>query len=115
MKNFLISMTALLLASAPCSADNTKWRTEKLTRGVVAIPQSSSGSSYLVSWRMLDTDDDYTTFDVIKNGTVVKSDINSPGIPYSMPIPRYSLKGYSGQPAICTATSALSFSLKNSS
>ena len=77
MKNFLIGMTALLLASAPCSADNTKWRTEKLTRGVVAIPQSSSGSSYLVSWRMLDTDDDYTTFDVIKNGTVVKSDINS--------------------------------------
>ena len=28
-----------------------------------------------------------------------------------MPIPRYSLKGYSGQPAICTAKSALSFSL----
>lgn len=77
MKKFLIGMTALLLAYAPGSADNVKWRTEKLTRGVVAIPQSSNGSSYLVSWRMLDTDDDYTTFDVIKDGEVVKSDINN--------------------------------------
>lgn len=77
MKNFLIATAALLLAPAPSSADNLTWRTEKLTRGVVAIPQSSTGNSYLVSWRMLETDDDYTTFDVIKNGTVVKSDINS--------------------------------------
>ena len=48
----------------------------KLNRHVVAVPQSASGSNYLVSWRMLDTDDDYTTFDVIKNGSVVASDIN---------------------------------------
>lgn len=49
----------------------------KLNRHVLAVPQSASGSNYLVSWRMLDTDDDYTTFDVIKNGTVVASDINN--------------------------------------
>lgn len=50
---------------------------EKLNRHVLAVPQSTSGSHYLVSWRMLDTDDDYTTFDVIKNGTVIASDINN--------------------------------------
>lgn len=50
---------------------------EKLNRHVMAVPQSASGSNYLVSWRMLDTDDDYTTFDVIKNGTVIASDINN--------------------------------------
>ena len=50
---------------------------EQLNRHVLAVPQSTSGSNYLVSWRMLDTDDDYTTFDVIKNGTVIASDINN--------------------------------------
>ena len=50
---------------------------EALVRHVMAVPQTSTGSNYLVSWRMLDTDDDYTTFDVIKNGTVVASDINN--------------------------------------
>ena len=50
---------------------------ENLQRHVMAVPQSASGSNYLVSWRMLDTDDDYTTFDVLKNGEVVASDINS--------------------------------------
>lgn len=49
----------------------------KLNRHVMAVPQTSAGSSYLVSWRMLDTDDDYTTFDVIKDGTVVAADINN--------------------------------------
>ena len=49
----------------------------QLNRHVVVVPQSASGSKYLVSWRMLDTDDDYTTFDVIKNGTVIAADINN--------------------------------------
>ena len=50
---------------------------EKLNRHVMAVPQASTGSNYLVSWRMLPTDDDWTTFDVIKNGTVIASDINN--------------------------------------
>ncbi len=50
---------------------------EQLNRHVMAVPQTSSGSNYLVSWRMLDTDDDYTTFDVIKNGSVIASNINN--------------------------------------
>ena len=58
-------------------ATQTTIAQEKLNRHVMAVPQSASGSNYLVSWRMLDTDDDYTTFDVIKNGTVIASDINN--------------------------------------
>lgn len=50
---------------------------EKLNRHVLAVPQSATGSSYLVSWRMLVSDDDYTTFDVIRNGTVIATDINN--------------------------------------
>lgn len=50
---------------------------EKLNRHVLAVPQTASGNNYLISWRMLDTDDDYTTFDVLKNGSVIASDINS--------------------------------------
>ena len=50
---------------------------EKLQRHVVVVPQSASGGNYLVSWRMLDTDDDYTTFDVIRNNKVIKSDVNN--------------------------------------
>lgn len=50
---------------------------ERLNRHVLAVPQSASGSNYLVSWRMLDTDDDYTTFDVIKNGELVATNINN--------------------------------------
>ena len=50
---------------------------EKLQRHIMAIPQSASGNSFLVSWRMLDTDDDYTTFDVLRNGEVITTDINN--------------------------------------
>lgn len=47
---------------------------ENLSRGVVAVP-SASGNGMFVSWRLLGTDDDETTFDLLRNGTVVKKDI----------------------------------------
>ena len=71
MKQLYICALALAMVSV------TTFAQTKLNRHVMAVPQTSSGSKYLVSWRMLDTDDDYTTFDVIKNGTVVASDINN--------------------------------------
>lgn len=46
---------------------------EKLTRGLVALPSQSKG--IFLSWRMLTGDDDNTTFDVIRNGQVIKSGI----------------------------------------
>ena len=76
MKHLYIGAIALALVAQTTTAQTT-WRTERLQRHVIAVPQSSSGSNYLVSWRMLDTDDDYTTFDVIKNGTTVASHINN--------------------------------------
>ena len=70
-KTLYISALALAMASQTTVAQ------EKLQRHVVAVPQTTSGSSYLVTWRMLDTDDDYTTFDVIRDGEVVATDINN--------------------------------------
>lgn len=71
------SVSTLSQAAAHASFQTGNGITEKLNRHVVAVPQSAAGSRYLVSWRMLATDDDYTTFDVLRNGVVVKTDINS--------------------------------------
>ena len=73
MKRNIFSVIAfVLMATLSASAS-----AERLNRHVVAVPQSASGSKYLVTWRMLDTDDDYTTFDVLRNGELVAQDINS--------------------------------------
>ena len=69
--------TLYICALSLLMAVQTAVAQEKLNRHVMAVPQSASGSNYLVSWRMLDTDDDYTTFDVLRNGELVASDINS--------------------------------------
>ena len=43
---------------------------EKLDRGLVAVPTSST--SNFVSWRLLGTDDkDHTTFDLLRNGETI--------------------------------------------
>lgn len=77
MKKIQNHILALTLACIPAISGAQQWRTEKLNRNVVAIPQNTSGTNYLISWRMLDTDDDYTTFDVMKDGEIIRSDINS--------------------------------------
>jgi len=46
---------------------------EKLTRGLVALPSKTKG--IYLSWRMLSDDDDNTTFDVLRDGKVIKSNI----------------------------------------
>lgn len=67
-------MAGLLLGSASALAQNTPVsQMEKLDRGVVALPASGGGN--FVSWRFLGTDDEnLTTFDIIRNGAVVKRD-----------------------------------------
>lgn len=77
MKRLQTNLFVLALLCMPDGIGAQQWRTEKLNRNVVVVPQNSSGRSYLVSWRMLDTDDDYTTFDVMRNGTIIKSDVNN--------------------------------------
>ena len=75
-------MTALvlavlpLLAVIPVSAQRQFQQAERLGRGAVALP-ANSGSGRFVSWRLLGTDDASTTFDILRGGTVIASDLNS--------------------------------------
>ncbi len=68
---------ALLVASV-CTASGTTWPTERLNRNVVAVPNRNMFTTgCLVSWRMLDTDDDFTTFDVLRDGTAIAQNLNT--------------------------------------
>ena len=62
-----------LCTIAAASANATEWQGEKLTRGCVALSMPSGGN--FVSWRLLATDNENTTFDVVRNGQTVASDI----------------------------------------
>lgn len=46
---------------------------EKLDRGLIAFP-TTSGKCF-VSWRLLGTDNNHTTFELLKNGQKIKDDI----------------------------------------
>ena len=48
---------------------------EKLDRGLVAIPTSTFGKQFFISWRLLGTDDKQTKFDLLRNGEVIASDL----------------------------------------
>ena len=50
---------------------------EKIGRAPVALP-SSTGKGIFLSWRFLGTDDLQTKFDVIRNGSVIKSNLSVP-------------------------------------
>ena len=71
-----VSLTLIFLVlSIVMRAQNTPTTMmEQLDRGVVALPRTT-GTGNLVSWRLLGTDKlKRTTFDVIRNGQVVKAD-----------------------------------------
>ena len=69
-------LAALMLGTVSTQAQNTPVsQMEKLSRGVVAL-KPASGNGVFLSWRFLGTDDeDRTTFDIIRNQTVIKSDV----------------------------------------
>ena len=46
---------------------------EKLSRGVVAI---KNGNNTFVSWRVLATDSDDVTFDLLRDGQLIQSNLN---------------------------------------
>ena len=51
---------------------------EKLDRGLVVVRHTAGkGFKYFASWRMLGTDDKYTSFTLLKNGEVLKSNISN--------------------------------------
>ena len=73
-KILLLALFAIVGVQAFSQEPNTPVsQMEQLDRGLVAIP-GSSGKCF-VSWRLLGTDDENTTFEVLKNGNPIKSNI----------------------------------------
>ena len=76
LRSFVTAFT-LLFATIVIANDIT-WPTEKLNRSVIAVPNRNMFTTgCLVSWRMMDTDDDYTTFDVLRDGTPIAQNLNT--------------------------------------
>ena len=79
MKERLITKLVLLFAlplsvwaqCEPCFVPQM----EKLTRGVVALPGENGGQ--FISWRMLGTDSLNTSFDLMRDGKVIASDLRN--------------------------------------
>ena len=78
-KTLSLVILCLMMLLAPMSLKaGVTWPTEKLNRNVIAVPNRMMFTTgCLVSWRMLDTDDDYTTFDVLRNGTPIAQNLNT--------------------------------------
>ena len=73
-KILLLALFAIVGVQAFSQEPNTPVsQMEQLDRGLIAIP-GSSGKCF-VSWRLLGTDDENTTFEVLKNGNPIKSNI----------------------------------------
>ena len=73
MKNFRLTILCGLCGWALTAQSQVTpvSQMEKLGRGVIALPASSSGK--FVSWRLLGTEDvERTTFDVLRDGKVIK-------------------------------------------
>lgn len=76
-KTKLYSLALLMAGATAAEAQNTPAsQMEKLTRGVVVVP-TSTGTGRFVSWRLLGTDTDATTFDVLRDGTVVARNLDA--------------------------------------
>ena len=75
MKNFLIALLLLGLAAPMRAQSSSDAQLENLGRGVTAIPGQSSGM--FVSWRLLGTDTKSTTFDLLRNGNTIATDIST--------------------------------------
>lgn len=77
MKNFTSNaFVALLMACATgASAQTTPVsQMENISRGLVAVP-AANGQGMFVSWRLLGTDNDLTSFDLMRDDVVVKSNL----------------------------------------
>ena len=74
MKNLLVSFMMVLSVVAVNAQITPASQMEKLDRGLVALPVNS-GSGNFVSWRFLGTDDNKTSFDLLRNGTTIANDL----------------------------------------
>ena len=76
LKSILMAAVGLLFATAATAQrpdDTPVSQMEKLDRGLVVIKHSGG---YFVSWRLLGTDNQNTTFEILRNGTSVAKDIS---------------------------------------
>ena len=76
LKSTLMAAVGLLVATAATAQrpdDTPVSQMEKLDRGLVVIKHSGG---YFVSWRLLGTDNQNTTFEILRNGTSVAKDIS---------------------------------------
>ncbi len=71
LRLFFMSLMALITIASKAQV-TPACQMEKLNRGLVAVPTSTTAN--FVSWRLLGTDDKAnTTFDLLRNGTVIAS------------------------------------------
>ena len=70
----LLALTAPLASSALQAQVTPVSQMEKLGRGLVAV--RPAGSNF-ISWRLLGTDAANTTFDLLRDGTVIKSNLTA--------------------------------------
>ncbi len=72
---YLLLLSAVLSTGAQAQKpqDTPASQMEKLDRGLIAFP-TTSGKCF-VSWRLLGTEDSHTTFQLLKNGKLVKDNI----------------------------------------
>jgi rhamnogalacturonan endolyase len=76
-RRHLILLCILLLTISGNAQTDYKWYKEKLNRGLVAVPRTNACTGFLVSWRLLGSDDSYTTFDVLRDGNTIASNLNT--------------------------------------
>lgn len=73
-KKFLLASLFSAIGLSAMGQTTPVSQMENLDRGLVAVT-SSTGKGNFVSWRFLGTDDAHTTFDLIRNGTTIASDL----------------------------------------
>ena len=73
VESYLLTMAVAMVMNVQAQVTPVS-QMEKLGRGLIVLPAAKNGE--FVSWRLLGTDDeDRTTFDVLRDGNVIKSDL----------------------------------------
>lgn len=76
MKIKRIFLAAMLALCGSAAEAQTQWPVEQLKRNVIAVPNRNAFSTgCLVSWRMMSTDDEKTTFDVYRDNQLIASNL----------------------------------------
>ena len=70
----LLAIYIFVMATNVAAQVTPQSQMEQLDRGVVAL-KAATGTGNFVSWRFLGTDADNTTFDLLRNGELVASDL----------------------------------------